>query len=55
MFHAKEPVVSAFMVVSFRRRSSVWLAENITYGGSKVRFVNWLQDSLVAGLRSLEG
>lgn len=43
MFQTNEPVVSTFLVVSLRRLASVWLAANMTYGGSKVRLLNWLR------------
>lgn len=42
MFHPNHPVCSAFTTVSLRRPSGYWLAENITIGGSKVRFCHWL-------------
>lgn len=42
MFQTNQPVCSAFRTVSLRRPSGYWLAENITIGGSKVRFCHWL-------------
>ena len=42
MFHTNQPVSSALTTVSFRRPSGYWFAENITIGGSKVRFCHWL-------------
>jgi hypothetical protein len=42
IFQTKEPVDSTFTTVSLRVLTSVWFAANMTYGGSKVRLLNWL-------------
>ncbi len=42
MFHTNSPVSSALRTESLRWPRVSWLAENITIGGSKVTFWNWL-------------
>ena len=46
MFQTNQPVSSALSTVSLRRPSGYWFAENITIGGSKVRFCHWLYGAM---------
>jgi hypothetical protein len=43
MFQTNSPVASALRTVSLRAPSVFWLAENMTMGGLKVTFWNWLK------------